>query len=120
MDMPTRPRTSRDLLLFALVQTLAGCAVSSQSPTPSPGQSSVHMPAAGFVPDSVTAVRIAVAVWTPIFGEAQVAAQSPYRARLEGDVWSVAGTVSAGQRGGGAYAEISKRDARVLTVIGGR
>src|SRR5262245_52516346 len=52
-----------------------------------------YSPKAGYVPDEVTAVRIAEAVWIPIYGEAELAAQRPFRAELRGHVWYVSGTM---------------------------
>jgi hypothetical protein len=85
-----------------------------------------YIPPDGFVPDSATAARIAEAIWIPIYGEAQVRSQRPYRATLRKGVWTVRGTLrqstEPGRRaaGGVAVAEISKRDARVLRVSHGR
>ena len=79
-----------------------------------------YVPPAGFVPDSLTAVRIAEAVWTPIYGAAQIQGQRPFRASLQGDVWTVEGSLAPGWVGGVALAEISKRDGRILRVSHGR
>jgi hypothetical protein len=76
-------------------------------------------PPNGFVPDKETAIRIAVAVWEPIYGAAQIAWQKPYRVRLENGVWIVEGTLHA-ELGGVAAAEISKADGRVLRVSHGQ
>jgi hypothetical protein len=73
----------------------------------------------GIVPNAQTAIRIAVAVWEPIYGAAPIAAQKPYRARLEKGVWIVEGTLHS-DLGGVAVAEISKSDGRVLRVSHGR
>ena len=40
-------------------------------------------PKDGFVPDAKTAIKIAVAVWEPIYGEKEIAREKPYRARLD-------------------------------------
>jgi hypothetical protein len=79
-----------------------------------------YMPAVGFVPDSATAVAIAVAIWTPIYGAREISAERPYVAHLRGDVWTVTGTLPRKVPGGVAVAEISKRDARILRVSHGR
>jgi hypothetical protein len=78
-----------------------------------------YVPPNGFVPDSVTAVRVAVAIWTPIYGEKQIALEKPYHAELRGGVWTVVGHLPAGHVGGVAIAEISKSDARVLRISHG-
>jgi hypothetical protein len=75
------------------------------------------IPAKEFVPDSQTAIRIAEAVWIPIYGEEQIYRERPFRAVLRGDTWVVSGTLPPGYVGGTAIAEISKRDGRILRVI---
>ena len=79
-----------------------------------------YIPANGFVPDEATAGRIAEAVWTPIWGEEHIRAEKPFVATLNGDVWTVRGTLKAGFPGGVAEAEISKRDGRILRVAHGQ
>ena len=82
-----------------------------------------YVPPKGFVPDSATAVRIAIAVWTPIYGARQIRREAPYRATLRDSVWTIEGSLNCGgQRcvGGVALAEIAKRDARIIRVSHGR
>src|SRR5690242_13145116 len=58
-------------------------------------------PAQGFVPDAKTAIKIAVAVWEPIYGEKQIAKEKPYRAKLlTNAVWKVEGSLPEGWNGG--------------------
>ena len=79
------------------------------------------VPPNGFVPDAVTAARIAEAVWIPIYGEQHIASEKPFKVTLSGDVWTVTGRdLPPGTAGGVAEAEISKRDGRVLRVIHGQ
>jgi hypothetical protein len=80
-------------------------------------------PPAGFVPDAKTAIKIAVAVWEPIYGEKEIAGEKPYTARLETNgIWVVEGSLHAGLlgKGGVAIAEISKDDGRILRVSHGK
>ena len=79
-----------------------------------------YIPPMGFVPDSTTAVRIAEAVWVPIYGEQQIARERPFIAMLHNGVWTVSGSLPPGQPGGVAIAEISKRTGRILRVSHGR
>ena len=79
-----------------------------------------YSPPNGFIPDGATATRIAEAVWIPIWGEESVRAEKPFIATLDGDVWTVKGTLRAGAVGGVAEAEISKRDGRILRVAHGQ
>lgn len=77
-------------------------------------------PAAGVVPDGATAIKIAVAVWEPIYGARNIARQKPYRATLIDGVWTVEGTLAKQRFGGVALVEISKANGRVLRITHGR
>lgn len=73
-------------------------------------------PAKGYVPDEITAIRIAEAVWLPIYGDA-IYKNRPFFARLVDDkVWIVEGTLESGMLGGVPYAEIQKKDGKILIV----
>ena len=91
------------------------------------GQS--YKPKEGYVPDSVTAARIAEAVLTPVYGERQIISERPFTATLKNEVWTVQGTLhcpdgrggtSANCNGGVAEVEISKSDARILGMRHGK
>jgi hypothetical protein len=76
-------------------------------------------PKDGFVPDAKTAIKIAVAVWEPIYGEVAIAKEKPYRAKLlTNTVWKVEGSLPGGidMMGGVATAFISKSDGKILNV----
>ena len=75
-----------------------------------------YMPPGGYVPDSRTAIKIAVAVWEPIYGAAQIAREKPYHATLCDGVWTVTGSLPGRTLGGVAIAEISRQDGRILRV----
>src|SRR5688572_28245452 len=61
----------------------------------------------GFVPDANTAIKIAVAVWEPMFGAKTIAQEKPYRAKLlTNTVWRVEGSLPENRRGGVATAFI--------------
>jgi hypothetical protein len=78
-------------------------------------------PEQGLVPDAKTAIAIAVAVWSPIYGEERIASERPYVATLSGDgKWTVTGSLPKNWRGGTAIAIISKLDGQVLHVSHGR
>ena len=93
---------------------LAGFVLAAEAPKHS------YKPDAGYVPDAKTAIKIAVAVWEPIYGEKQIAKQKPYHATLTNGVWMVEGTFHGSGFGGVAVAEISKDDATVLRVSHGK
>jgi len=74
------------------------------------------LPSRGVVPNEITAVKIAEAVFLPIFGEEEVAKYRPYEAILKDGVWTVFGTLKPGSRGGTPTLTIQKIDAKVLDV----
>jgi NTF2 fold immunity protein of polymorphic toxin system component len=76
-------------------------------------------PEAGYVPDAETAMRIAEAVWLPIYGAA-VLEKRPWSARLENDVWVVEGSLPRVMPGGVPIARISKRTGEILRVSHGK
>jgi hypothetical protein len=86
------------------------------------GEDSEHnyKPEAGYVPDAKTAIKIAVAVWSPIYGEKHIANEKPYNAVLTNGVWVVQGSLPKDLVGGVAVAEISKDDGKILRVSHGK
>jgi NTF2 fold immunity protein len=74
----------------------------------------------GYVPDATTAIKIAEAVWIPIFGKRRLSDEKPFTARLVNGVWYVAGTLPKGTRGGTAFAEISKETGCIIKVGHGK
>ncbi|MBI3259274.1 MAG: hypothetical protein HYZ54_07370 [Ignavibacteriae bacterium] len=83
-----------------------------------------YKPKKGFVPDKETAIKIAEAIWFPIYGD-RINHQRPFKAILnkKGN-WEVRGTLPCegqeGCRGGTAYAEIRKKDCRIIRVFHGK
>jgi len=68
-----------------------------------------------YVPDSATAIKVAEAIWLPIYGK-EIYKQKPFKAiLLGGNVWQVSGTLKT-QKGGVAYIELQKSDCKVLSV----
>jgi len=87
-------------------------------------------PKDGYVPDSYTAVKIAEAVLVPVFGKKLIESEEPFTAELKDNVWTVSGTlycpdgkraVTTGHcKGGAAVVQVSKVDARVISMIHGK
>ena len=70
----------------------------------------------GYVPNEETAIRIAEAVWLPIYGE-QIRDEKPFHATLLNDsIWVVEGTIKNVSLGGTVYAEILKRNAKIVRI----
>ena len=111
----------RGELFVSLVLLATTSAARAQGPS-----SHSYKPPGGYVADAETAIKIAVAVWEPIYGRENIALQKPYKARLVGDVWIVEGSLPESPSGrvlvlgGVALAEISKDDGRVLRVSHGK
>jgi len=82
-------------------------------------------PAAGYVPDKETAIKIAVAVWIPIYGKEKIEDEKPYKAILRNEIWYVSGSLpqaKADERivGGVAEAEINKSDGQIIRISHGK
>lgn len=69
------------------------------------------------VPNKETAVRIADAVLTPIYGKTVVEYEKPYSITLAGRIWIVKGKAHPGP-GGNLLIEISKRSGCIFRVLG--
>ena len=78
-----------------------------------------YKPAAGYVPDAKTAIKIAEAVWLPIYGK-EIYNEKPFIAHLENSIWIVEGTLKEGWAGGVALAEIAKDTGCILRVSHGK
>ncbi len=79
-----------------------------------------YKPSAGYVPDSESAITIAVAVWGPIYGEEKIEQEKPYKAILADGIWHVSGSLPYGRVGGVAEAEISKEDGCIIRISHGK
>lgn len=79
-----------------------------------------YKPKDGYVPDEQTAIAIAVAVWTPIYGKEKIEDEKPYKVQLKNGIWTVTGSLPEGFDGGVAEIDISKMDGRILRVIHGK
>ena len=110
---------SRTTLLLTLAVLLAACTATPGSRLgPNPDFS--RMPRGGLVADAETAIRIAIAVWEPIYGKDEIQGQQPFRATLKDGVWIVRGSLPAGWVGGVAEVEIAQSDARILKLAHGK
>jgi hypothetical protein len=74
----------------------------------------------GYVPDAATAIKIAVAVWEPIYGRDHIASERPFHATLHDGVWTVTGSLRKGWVGGVAEADVREKDGMVLQISHGR
>lgn len=77
-----------------------------------------YQPTHGYVPDENTALKVAEALWFPVYGDL-IYESTPFVARQQGDTWIVTGTLHT-EFGGVPYIEISKVDCRVLKMYHGK
>ena len=78
-----------------------------------------YIPEDGFVPNAETAIKIAEAIWLPIYGE-QVLDKKPYKTILVDDTWHVYGSLPENAKGGVPLIEIRKSDCKILKVTHGK
>jgi hypothetical protein len=74
---------------------------------------SPSLPKSGIVADADTAMRIADAVWTPLYGTTAVAGQVPLKAELRFNVWIVTGSSPPEDA---LFAFILQADGRILSI----
>jgi hypothetical protein len=81
------------------------------------------------VPNSTAAVKVAEAVLNPVYGQKHIESERPFTARLNGNVWTVYGTLNCSDGkdgntgeclGGVAEVHISRSDAQILFMCHGK
>ena len=80
-----------------------------------------YLPPEGFVPDEETAIRIAEAIWLPIYGEG-IYEKQPFVADYDwiSGCWKVEGTLPENMLGGVPEAQIRKSDGKIVFVFHGK
>lgn len=77
------------------------------------------VPKEGYVPDAQTAIKIAEAIWLPIYGD-KIYKKKPFTAQLKDNIWVVQGSMPTLMLGGVPVAEISKLTGQILRVSHGQ
>lgn len=72
----------------------------------------------GLVGDKETALKIAEAVWLPVYGK-RIYRNKPFNVELKDSVWIVTGTLHA-DFGGTPYIEIHRKDCRIIKMSHGK
>jgi hypothetical protein len=67
-----------------------------------------YHPAAGYAPDSGTAVAIAIAILKPVYGDAEIDSAKPWHAGLKDGIWTVVGTFHGHGNGGSPVIQLDK------------
>ena len=77
------------------------------------------VPKEGYVPNAQTAIKIAEAVWLPIYGN-DINSKKPFQAELKKGVWFVRGTLPRVMPGGVPEAEIDKQTGAIIRISHGK
>jgi len=88
----------------------------------SPEKENNYQERSDYVPNEETAIKIAEAIWYPIYGNG-IENSKPFKARLieNNTIWVVTGTLKKGKTVGGTpYIQINKKDCRILEVTHGK
>jgi NTF2 fold immunity protein of polymorphic toxin system component len=72
------------------------------------------------VPTKETAIALAVAAWSPIYGRDQIEKEAPFQAIRANDCWFVTGSLKKRSIGGTAEAVIEVADGRFLMISHGQ
>ena len=70
----------------------------------------------GVVADKETAIRIAEAILSPVYGEEAIREQGPYQVTLNDGKWTVDGTASPGHVVGRFHIIILQSDGRIIEI----
>ena len=70
----------------------------------------------GVVSEKETAIRIAEAILSPVYGEKAIREQQPYQVTLKDGKWTVDGTIPPDFVRGSFHIVILQRDGRVLEI----
>ena len=81
-----------------------------------------RVPEQGFVPDAMTAEKIAEAVLVPIYGQTQIDLEKPFKVTLNngGSIWTISGQLRSDLLGGVFTIRIQKQDGKILSLDHGR
>ncbi|MDP4115033.1 MAG: NTF2 fold immunity protein [Bacteroidota bacterium] len=72
----------------------------------------------GYIPNAATAIKIAKAIWIPLYGETDYLNKT-FKTELSKDgVWKVYNQVPADSQGVELYAYINKMDGKIIKVYG--
>ena len=112
-------RMKKLLLMILILMTTVIFGTSFKKPVDGRKNQSGYIPKSGFVPNKTTAIKIAEAIWLPIYGE-RIYKKKPYAVKLENGVWIIEGTLPTNSKGGVPYIEIQKKDGKILKVMHGK
>jgi hypothetical protein len=103
-----------------LIATLLVCLFSVNPAFSQVNSARGFVPKDGFVPSATVALAIADAVLIPVYGKKVIDSERPFKAVLNGNVWTITGSVpcdgppGAVCPGGAAEIRVSKRTGQIL------
>lgn len=68
-----------------------------------------------YVPNKETAIKVAEAIWLPIYGE-KIYTKQPFVAELNEKIWLVKGSIPKNSLGGVPIIKIRKSDCKIICV----
>jgi hypothetical protein len=77
-------------------------------------------PKSGFIPNEKTAIKVAEAILSTIYGEKQITSERPFHAVLKDETWTIAGSLPKGWDGGVASIHLDKKTGAVISYIHGK
>lgn len=104
------------LMLMLTLTSWAAAEVSLKQTESMPG----YVPKEGFVPDSRTAIAVAIAVLIPIYGEEEIQGKQPFTAALKNGKWTVIGSLPKNMVGGVPEVQLLKSSGKILKVSSGK
>ena len=104
---------------FVVIYVGFFCNASAAQTLPSMKKHS-YTPENGFIPDEITALKVAEAILFPIYGADKINSEKPFKAEFENGVWYISGTLPKHMKGGTAMVEISKKTGEILRVSHGK
>lgn len=108
------------VLFFAMAMFTTNLTVASDDKLDQRKSMYSFIPEQGFVSDETTAMTIAEAILVPIYGKDVIERQKPFVVSLSGNVWTITGSLPKDILGGVFFIQISRQDARVITLTHGK
>ena len=78
------------------------------------------IPKTGYISNNTVAIQIAIAVWSPIYGEKHIKSKAPFHATLKNNIWTITGLLPKRSLGGVPIMELNKTTGQILKVSHGK
>jgi len=74
----------------------------------------------GYIPNKETAIQVAIAILSPIYGVEHIKNKTPFKAVLKNNIWIVSGSLPKMMPGGVPIIKINKMTAEISSVSHGK